>query len=125
MVTSMPLDKFKTALLEERKRVMHALEYLHEENPGSLEDETGEFVPVSTDDHLGDLGTATFDRELDYTLEGNAEAVLKAIDRALQRIEAGTYGLCESCGRPISPERLEAIPWATRCIDCKRREERG
>jgi RNA polymerase-binding protein DksA len=124
-VTSLPLDELKTALIEERKRVMHAIEYLHEENPGSLEDETGDLVSSSIDNHLGDMATATFDRELDYTLEGNAEQLLAAIDSALARMEAGTYGRCQNCGRPISPERLEAIPWATRCIDCKRKEERG
>jgi RNA polymerase-binding protein DksA len=124
-VTDLPLDTLKTALLEERKRVMDAIEYLHEENPGSLRDETGDLVSPSVDDHIGDMATVTFDRELDYTLEENAEAVLKAIDAALQRMEAGTYGRCHNCGKPISPERLEAIPWATRCIDCKRREERG
>jgi DnaK suppressor protein len=124
-VTSLPLDELRTALLEERERVTRALEHLHEENPGSLEDETGELLAPSVDDHLGDMATATFDRELDYTLEENAEGVLQAIDSALKHMDAGTYGRCQNCGQPISPERLEAIPWATRCIDCKRREERG
>jgi RNA polymerase-binding protein DksA len=121
-VTSLPLDNLKSALLEERERVTNAIEYLHEENPGSLEDETGDVAP---DNHLGDMATATFDRELDYTLEENSEAVLAAIDGALARIEAGTYGKCQTCAGDIAPERLEAIPWATRCIDCKRKEERG
>jgi RNA polymerase-binding protein DksA len=124
-VTSLPLRELKSALLEERKRVTHALDYLHEENSGSLEDETGDLVSSSVDNHLGDMATATFDRELDYTLEGNAEQVLSAIDSALARMEEGTYGKCQSCGKAISPERLEAIPWTTRCIECKRREERG
>jgi RNA polymerase-binding protein DksA len=124
-VTSLRLDELRAALLEERERVTRALEHLHEENPGSLQDETGELNAPSVDDHLGDMATATFDRELDYTLEENAEAVLQAINSALTRMESGTYGRCQSCGQPISPERLEAIPWATRCIDCKRREERG
>jgi DnaK suppressor protein len=124
-VTSLPLDELKSALLEERDRVTHAIEYLHEENPGSLEDETGDLVSSSIDNHLGDMATATFDRELDYTLEENAEQVLAAIDAALGRMENGTYGRCQSCGRPISPGRLEAIPWATQCIDCRRKEERG
>jgi RNA polymerase-binding protein DksA len=121
-VTELPVKELKTALLEERERVTHAIEYLQEENPGSLEDETGDVAP---DNHLGDMATATFDRELDYTLEENAEAVLAAIDAALARIEGGTYGECQNCGRNIAPERLEAIPWATRCIECKRKEERG
>lgn len=124
-MTNLPLDELRNALLEERDRVTRAIEHLHEENPGSLEDETGELNAPSVDDHLGDLATATFDRELDYTLEENAEGVLQAIDSALERMDDGTYGRCQNCGQPISPERLEAIPWATRCIDCKRREERG
>jgi DnaK suppressor protein len=49
---------------------------------------------------------------------------LAHIDAALRRIEDGTYGSCENCGKPISPERLEAMPWATLCIDCKRLAER-
>jgi RNA polymerase-binding transcription factor len=47
-----------------------------------------------------------------------------AIDAALARIDAGTYGICVNCGSQIAPERLEAMPWATLCIDCKRKEER-
>jgi RNA polymerase-binding protein DksA len=51
--------------------------------------------------------------------------VLAEIDEALQRIEDGTFGTCRTCGQPIAPDRLEAMPWATQCIDCKRKEERG
>ncbi|MBD0328870.1 MAG: TraR/DksA C4-type zinc finger protein [Thermoleophilia bacterium] len=117
-------DRFRTMLLEERERVVAAIDHLHRENPGSLEDETGELVSGSADNHMGDTATATFDRELDYTLEGNAEAVLTAIDGALRRIEDGTYGTCRVCGREIAPERLEARPWADLCIDDARAQER-
>ena len=61
---------------------------------------------------------------MDQTLEENSEHVLAAIDEALKRIDNGTYGVCQSCGRPIQPERLEFLPYATLCIDCKRRQER-
>ena len=115
-------DRFRQMLLEERERVTRAIEYLHEENPGSIEDETGE--EGGFDNHLGDTATVTFDREVDYTLEENSEAVLKAIEAALGRIEAGTYGTCQRCGREIAPERLEALPYAELCIDCKREVER-
>src|SRR5919106_1099155 len=77
------------------------------------------------DNHLADSATATLNREIDYTLEENAEQMLSAIDGALLRIENGTYGTCVRCGRPIAEERLEAIPYATRCIDCQRLAERG
>jgi RNA polymerase-binding protein DksA len=117
------VEKFKQALLEERERVMHAIGYMHEENPGSIEDETGE-VPASSDNHLAETATATVDREIDYTLEENSEQVLEEIDAALERIEAGTYGICEVCGRPIGEERLEALPWARLCIDDARKRGR-
>jgi DnaK suppressor protein len=118
-------DRFRDRLLEERRRVVGALDNLHTENPGSLEDETGELVSGSADQHPADTATETFDRELAVTLEDNAEAVLAAIDRALQRIEEGTYGICVNCGKPIAPERLEALPYAELCIDCKRKARRN
>lgn len=115
-------DRFRERLVEERRRVLAAIDNLHAENPGSLEDETGELTSSSSlDQHLADTATETFDRELADTLEGNAEGVLGAIDRALQRIEDGTYGICVNCGKPIAPERLEALPYAELCIDCKRK----
>lgn len=113
---------FKERLLDEQRRVQEALNYIHEENRGQLEDDREE---IPSDNHPGDMATSTFDRELDATLEGNEERLLQAIDSALQRIENGTYGTCQSCGQPIGAERLEALPWTTQCIDCKRREERG
>jgi DnaK suppressor protein len=115
------VDRFRELLREERQRVVDAIEYLHKENPGSIEEETED----ETSDNLAETATATLDREIDYTLEENSENVLSAIDGALARIEQGTYGTCVNCGKPISDERLAAIPWATQCIDCKRLEERG
>ena len=114
--------RFRDELLEERRRVLDAIEYLHEENPGSMEDESEE-SPI--DNHLAENATVTLDREIDYTLEENSEHVLSAIDAALARIEDGSFGNCITCGQPIAEDRLAAIPWATQCIDCKRREERG
>jgi DnaK suppressor protein len=114
---------FRRILLEERDRVLRAIENLHNETPGSLEEATGE--ETSFDNHLADTATVTYDREMDYTLEENSEAVLAAIDAALRRIEDGTYGTCQRCGKPIAPERLEALPYAELCIECKRRVERG
>ena len=121
-MSAIDTDRFRDALLEERRRVEAAIANLHEENPGSLSDETGDDSVY--DNHLADTATVTYDRELDYTLEENSEHVLSAIDGALARIDEGTYGVCMSCGRPIAPERLEARPWATLCIECQRKRER-
>lgn len=114
--------RFRELLLQERQKVTEAIEYLHAENPGSIKDETGE---STVDNHLADLATVTLDREIDDTLEENSEHLLKEIEKALEKIEQGTFGICETCGQPIAEERLQAIPYATQCIDCKRREERG
>jgi RNA polymerase-binding protein DksA len=121
-VTTIDTSRFREALLEERRRVTAAIENLHEDHPGSISDETGEDAVY--DNHLADTATETYDRELDYTLEENSEHVLAGINSALERIEAGTYGICMNCGKPIAEERLEARPWATLCIDCQRERER-
>jgi YteA family regulatory protein len=115
-------DRFREALVDERRRVEAALQNLHEETSGSLTDDSGE--ETAYDNHLADTATETYDRELDYTLEENSEHVLAEIDAALRRIEEGTYGICTNCGKPIPEERLEARPWATLCIDCQRERER-
>jgi RNA polymerase-binding protein DksA len=112
-------QRFRSLLLEERQRTMAAIEFLHEENPGSVEDETGEQTQV--DNHIADAASGTYDRQLDYSLEGGAETVVRLIDDALARIEAGTYGTCRVCGREIGEERLEARPWTDLCIDDARR----
>ncbi len=62
---------------------------------------------------------------LELSLEENAEHLLAEVDAALARIEQGVYGICVACGGRINEERLEALPWATKCIRCKRVEERG
>jgi RNA polymerase-binding transcription factor len=111
-------ERFREVLLEERRRVSHALAYLHEENAGSQDDEMPETG-------LADTATVTLDRELDYSLEENSTRLLDEIDAALKRIDEGTFGLCVSCGKPIPEERLEAMPHALKCIDCKRLEERA
>jgi RNA polymerase-binding protein DksA len=122
MSATVDIEHFRKRLLDERARVQEAIDYLHKEHPGSMEDETQE---IPSDNHPGDVATVTLDREIDYTLEENEERMLKAIDAALVRIDSGTFGSCQTCAQPINPERLEALPYTTQCIDCKRREGRG
>jgi YteA family regulatory protein len=119
---SVDTDRFREALLEERTRVQAALENLQEETSGTLSEDAGE--QSAYDNHLADTATETYDRELDYTLEENSQHVLAEIEAALKRIEEGTYGICSNCGNLIPEERLEALPWATLCIDCQRDLER-
>ena len=121
---SIDTEHFRALLLEERRRVVEAIENLRRESPGSLTDETGELNP-GFDQHPGDVATELFDRELEYTLHDGEQALLARIDRALGRIDDGTYGKCERCGKDIPEERLEARPWAELDIDCQREVERA
>jgi len=74
-------------------------------------------------DHMADQGSATFARELDMTLEDNARQLLTQIEGALERVDTGEYGTCKRCGKPIPVQRLEAVPWADLCVECKEWEE--
>jgi RNA polymerase-binding transcription factor len=116
-------EHFRIELLKERERVQAAIANLRESHPGSLDDEVEE-VAGTSDNHLGETATATLDREIDYTLGENSSQVLAEIDKALSRIEDGTYGKCRECGREIPAERLEVYPWASLCIDDARKAER-
>lgn len=123
-MTSIDTSEFRGLLERERQRIVDTIAHLHEENPRNLEDELGEVAGRGSDNHLGDMATVTFDRELDEGLEEGAQQTLAQIDRALARIDDGTYGTCERCGKAIAEERLRARPWATLCIDDQRLADR-
>lgn len=118
----MDTEYFRKLLVDERERVSSTVESLHESNSRSFEEETEE---ETYDNHLADSATATLNREIDSTLEENSGHVLVGIDEALDRIENGTFGTCARCGKQIAEDRLEALPYATRCIDCQRLAERA
>jgi RNA polymerase-binding protein DksA len=114
-------EHFRTVLLDARSRAAGAFEYMRVEAATSPDDE-GE-LPSAT--NLADQATDLLEREIDWSLEESAEQVLADIDAALARIDAGTYGICMRCGKSIGAERLEARPWATLCLEDKRKEEGG
>jgi RNA polymerase-binding transcription factor len=119
---SVDVEEVRQRLLDERARVFEERERLVEDTSGLMEDLSEE---DGVDSHPADSATETLSREIELSLEDNADRLLAAIDAALKRLDDGTYGVCESCGQNISPDRLEALPYATKCIECKRREERG
>ncbi|MHB2024294.1 MAG: TraR/DksA family transcriptional regulator [Mycobacteriales bacterium] len=85
-----------------------------------LQRDTGE----GAGDDQADAGTKTFEREHELSLANNSRDLLAQVERALQRLESGSYGVCENCGNPIGKGRLQAFPRATLCVTCKQREER-
>ncbi|HVF52782.1 MAG TPA: TraR/DksA C4-type zinc finger protein [Actinomycetota bacterium] len=116
------LAAIKVSLTKEKEDLQKQQAELEEDSfIGTQSDMTGE---VGLDEDFADAGTATFDRERDLSIQNNIRDIVEQISRALERIEEGTYGICERCGQPIDAARLKALPYAGMCLDCKRREER-
>jgi RNA polymerase-binding protein DksA len=117
---SADIEQLRAQLELERDRLRSAMTEV--EHNGSLFEETGDLA-LGTDDHIADSASDTLQRELDGGLEENVGRLLREIEAALERMENGTYGTCVECGREIDAERLEAVPYATLCIEDKRRLE--
>ena len=75
-------------------------------------------------DDEADAGVKTFEREHEFVMTSTSRQLLEQTEKALARIDAGSYGVCESCGEPIGKARLMAYPRAVLCVTCKQREER-
>lgn len=111
------LEAQRVTLLAERADYIGSAESLKAQADSlALEHEPGD---VQFDEEGGEGGTANVDRELDLHLSAQAQAAIEEIDAALSKIDAGTYGICESCGRTIPRARLEALPHARLCVTCK------
>jgi DnaK suppressor protein len=108
------LDDLRGRLQDERAHLQEQLSSIQEAAfSQSQSDISGE---VSFDDDSADAGTFTYERERDLSIENNVKDLLAKIDRALSRIDDGTYGLCAVCGRPIEKARLKALPYVDLCI---------
>lgn len=113
-------------LAEVRKELESEITGLRAEiskSESEIAERMGDAVADAGDDQA-DAGAKTFQREHELALTHNARELLAQNERALARIESGTYGVCESCGEPIGKARLQAFPRATLCVACKQREER-
>lgn len=108
-------DRAKRELLEELAKLKEQLERL----------ESVEYESVGYSNHMADSATEAFDQAVDVALKRKVEASRDNVERALDKLKDGTYGICESCGARIDRARLEALPHARRCLDCQARRERG
>jgi DnaK suppressor protein len=111
------LAEIRILLLDERASYGRQADELKAQADSlALEHEPGD---VQFDEEGGEGGTSNVDRELDLVLSAQARAAIEEIDRALAKIDAGHYGRCEQCGRPIPEDRLRALPYAALCVACK------
>lgn len=99
-------------LIEERRSLIEQIDALQDDNQSQQDD-------YGVGNHMADDATEVFTRERNLALRSNAQELLVSVEAALQRLEAGTYGICARCGSPIAAERLEALPSATFCITCQ------
>ena len=114
--------KASRRLDEERTRLQGIRDNLHREQEEATSDTGGELS--SFDQHPGDSGTETFEMEKNVSLREQVDDELQEIEAAFQRLERGTYGTCQACGKPIGDERLEAMPAARFCVEDQAKAER-
>jgi DnaK suppressor protein len=116
------LATIRKRLTEQRAQLQDQLTAIEESALGLTQSEmSGE---VSYDEDYADAGSFTFEREKEFSIANNVSDLRDKIDRALHKIADGSYGVCESCGKPIEAPRLKALPHVTLCLKCKKAEER-
>jgi len=113
---------FRDQLLAEKARLEAELDEV-ERRTAHIDESDRASELSSYDDHPADLASETFEREKDLAIGESVEHLLHKVISALEKIERGTYGLCDACGRPIKKARLKALPFATLCLDCQGRLE--
>ncbi|WIY81639.1 TraR/DksA C4-type zinc finger protein [Propionimicrobium sp. PCR01-08-3] len=117
--TAEEVAEVREALTSERDRLREAV--------AKAEAEISELMTEGSDGagkDPADVGSSNFERDQELSLHANQRNMLDQTEQALKALDAGTYGLCENCGKPIGKARLEAFPRATMCVSCKQRQER-
>ena len=112
MANQIEFAELRARLERERASLLADIDTLSVENQVQSDD-------AGIGNHQADDASDVVSRDLNLALRGNSQDLLAQVDAALQRLDAGTYGACARCGRPINPERLEALPYATYCITCQ------
>jgi RNA polymerase-binding protein DksA len=116
------MERFRELLLKERKRVLEELDWVESNYIGkSQKDSSGEVSGYSM--HPADAATDSNERDKAFLIGSAGGEALENIDEALRSIDDGTYGTCAGCGQEIPEARLEALPQAKLCIDCKTKAE--
>jgi len=113
-LTTKELTDFGERLRSERDDLSEQLTTIEDQSFAATQSDLSGDVGV--DDESADAGTATFEREKELSIEQNVRDLIAKIERALKRIDAGTFGVCEICGKPIEKARLKALPYADLCI---------
>ena len=116
------LERFKKLLLKKREDLTSEIEHVTKDTLSKSQREaSGDLSGYSF--HMADQATDNYEREFSLNLASDSQKVVYAIDEALNKIKDKSYGRCSQCSKEISRKRLRAVPFATHCIDCQRKEE--
>ena len=116
------LEKYRQLLLKKKRELLEDMGIIMDAQVShTVKDSTGDLSSYSY--HMADQGTDNMERELAFMFASKSGRLVYHIDEALQRIEKGTYGQCTVCGKQIGKSRLQAVPHARMCIECKSAEE--
>ncbi len=116
------LKLFRQLLLQRRAQLAGTFEHFRGDALNGVSKRDGDLSSLPSE--CAELGTAIFDQEIALDLLRNGADAIGRIDQAIERIDAGTFGICEECGCPIPKMRLKALPFATLCVKCREAEER-
>jgi RNA polymerase-binding protein DksA len=122
-VKASTLERLKTKLLAMRKRLAGDVDQIKQNSLQRRDAACGDVSAMPI--HMADIAGDNFEKEFALGLIENEQLELRAIDAALQKLDAGAFGECEACGTAITYSRLKAIPYARLCIECQRAEEGG
>jgi RNA polymerase-binding protein DksA len=117
------LEKFRVRLTQEKERLEVELQEIENRTARISENERANELSAY-EDHPADLASETFEREKDLAIGESVEGLLNQVLIALEKVDRGTYGICDACDRPIKKARLNALPFATLCVECQDRIER-
>jgi DnaK suppressor protein len=117
------IEHYKQLLLAKRRELLQNVNHMEEEALRKSLQTSGDLSSMPI--HMADLGSDNYEQDLAVGLMDGERRLLQEIDQALDRIQQGTYGICEGTDKPISRARLEAMPWARYCIEYERMIEEG
>ena len=117
------LNEFKELLLKKKEALSKGIEHIaNDALKTSQRDAAGDLSAYSL--HMADMATDNYDREFSLGLADNEQRILHRIEAALEKVDEGTFGLCDLCGKKISKVRLKVVPYAELCVPCQEKLEK-
>ncbi len=123
MLSKKDLKHFEERLLEERRKLLSQLGYLEKTMGQTQRESSGDLSAYSF--HMADMGTDAMEREKAFLFASAEGRQLMSVDEALRRLYRSEYGICESCGKEIGRQRLDAMPQANLCVFCQEKQEKA